>query len=446
MTDSLHKLGDVLRSAREAKEIDLARVERDTKIRTRYLEALEAGDYRELPGAVYTKGFLRNYGAYLGLDPEYLTDLYRLETDGAVVEAPSPAPPRPLKVRRARALVLTPGVLAAAILTVAVVAFVGYLVYEFVTFARTPTLQISAPAGDVAGWRGSSYTIVGTTEPNAGITVDVGGTRTLTATADAKGAFSITVSLVPGSNVITLVANDPVTHRDSPQVSRTIVVDLSTPSPTPGPRVVLTAPADGATVSGPVKVTGTAVAGSVVHVTASLTKAASPGFTISDPYGQTIKVPKPKAGATVEADTTAEADGTFSATLALAPGDWEIGLIPGGPGASPSEAASPSGAATPAPSPAVTSAVTVTPGSGLKATLAIAGGPCYVLVLEDNVALSGVSGRTIPAGRTITMSAKRTLLIRAGNAGAATLTVNGVRIGKMGRSGQVVEWHITTGG
>jgi cytoskeleton protein RodZ len=76
----LHKLGEVLRTAREAKGVDLARVERDTKIRVRYLTALETGDYAELPGAVYTKGFLRNYGAYLGLDVEYLVDLYRLES------------------------------------------------------------------------------------------------------------------------------------------------------------------------------------------------------------------------------------------------------------------------------------------------------------------------------------------------------------------------------
>ena len=70
----------MLRTAREAKGVDLARVERDTKIRERYLSALEDGDYAELPGAVYTKGFLRNYGAYLGLDTEYLIDLYRLES------------------------------------------------------------------------------------------------------------------------------------------------------------------------------------------------------------------------------------------------------------------------------------------------------------------------------------------------------------------------------
>src|SRR6266550_3666920 len=63
-------LPERLEAARERKGVDLNRAERDTKIRARYLSALERGEYRELPGAVYTKGFLRNYAVYLGLDPE----------------------------------------------------------------------------------------------------------------------------------------------------------------------------------------------------------------------------------------------------------------------------------------------------------------------------------------------------------------------------------------
>ena len=69
-SDSAPGLPERLLAARERKGVDLYRAERDTKIRARYLAALERGDYRELPGAVYTKGFLRNYALYLGLDPD----------------------------------------------------------------------------------------------------------------------------------------------------------------------------------------------------------------------------------------------------------------------------------------------------------------------------------------------------------------------------------------
>ena len=106
--------------------MDLTRVERDTKIRERYLSALERGEYRELPGAVYTKGFLRNYGAYLGLDPEYLIDLYRLEAPAAAAERPriaGPAAARSPCAARVR-FVVTPGAVVGAILTLLVGALV----------------------------------------------------------------------------------------------------------------------------------------------------------------------------------------------------------------------------------------------------------------------------------------------------------------------------------
>lgn len=225
------KLGAVLRTAREARFIDLSRVERDTKIRVRYLTALEGGDYRDLPGSVYTRGFLRNYGLYLGLDPEYLIDLYRLESGGAVDRPTMPSSRRPMATRQGRSLVVSSGAVVAAILTLLVVAFVVYLVGEFVTFARTPDLRVTDPAADVLAWQGTAYTIRGVTEPNSTITTD-GLRQNPSTTADADGAFSVRVGLVPGANVITLVANDPLTGRDSATVRRTITV-VNPTSPTP---------------------------------------------------------------------------------------------------------------------------------------------------------------------------------------------------------------------
>ena len=64
--DPVLSLPERLYAARERKGVDLYRAERDTKIRARYLGAMERGDWKELPGDVYTKGFLRNYALYLG--------------------------------------------------------------------------------------------------------------------------------------------------------------------------------------------------------------------------------------------------------------------------------------------------------------------------------------------------------------------------------------------
>lgn len=229
------KLGTVLRTAREARFIDLTRVERDTKIRVRYLSALERGDYRDLPEPIYTRGFLRNYGLYLGLDPEYLIDLYRLES-GTGVERPSmPAARRPMAARQGRSLVISSGAIAAAILTILVGALVVYVVSELVIFGGTPDLRITDPAADVVAWEDDTYVIRGVTEPNSTITTD-GLRQNPSTTADADGSFSVRVALVPGANVITLVANDPLTGRDSAAVRRTItVVPAASPTPSAGP-------------------------------------------------------------------------------------------------------------------------------------------------------------------------------------------------------------------
>ncbi len=73
-------LGQRLRAAREAKELTLADAEQATRIRARYLEALEAGDYSSMT-PVQAQGFLRNYARYLGLDLDLL--LRELESDAA---------------------------------------------------------------------------------------------------------------------------------------------------------------------------------------------------------------------------------------------------------------------------------------------------------------------------------------------------------------------------
>ena len=196
MTDAgVHKLGEVLRAAREAKGVDLTRVERDTKIRERYLSALERGEYRELPGAVYTKGFLRNYGAYLGLDPEYLIDLYRLETSGSAAERArrrQPAAPdrrAPLAGR----FVVTPGCRGRrpSSPSWSAPSSSGSATSSSTSPARRSCASSSPPATS-RRTRRDTITIRGVTAADATITVS-GLPENPSVTADADGNFEITV-------------------------------------------------------------------------------------------------------------------------------------------------------------------------------------------------------------------------------------------------------------
>jgi hypothetical protein len=87
-------IGPTLREARIRRQLDLPAVEAETKIRVRYLRALENEEWDVLPGGAYTRSFIRTYAVYLGLDGERLVDEYRREREAAHGDRDAPAEPR----------------------------------------------------------------------------------------------------------------------------------------------------------------------------------------------------------------------------------------------------------------------------------------------------------------------------------------------------------------
>jgi cytoskeleton protein RodZ len=72
------EIGETLREARMRAKIDVSEVEATTKIRAKYLRALENEDWDLLPGPTFVRSFLRTYADYLGLDSKLLVEEYRL--------------------------------------------------------------------------------------------------------------------------------------------------------------------------------------------------------------------------------------------------------------------------------------------------------------------------------------------------------------------------------
>ena len=68
-------IGNFLRERREARGISLIEVEKDLKIRKKYLQALEEGNIDAIPGKTYLVGYLRNYSKYLGIDDENINQI-----------------------------------------------------------------------------------------------------------------------------------------------------------------------------------------------------------------------------------------------------------------------------------------------------------------------------------------------------------------------------------
>lgn len=91
----MSELGRLLREARTAKEMSLADVEAATRIRQKYLDALERGEFQRLPRGTIARGFLRTYASYLGLDVEAALRQYTEESGDAGIDVPIAEPGKP---------------------------------------------------------------------------------------------------------------------------------------------------------------------------------------------------------------------------------------------------------------------------------------------------------------------------------------------------------------
>jgi transcriptional regulator with XRE-family HTH domain len=123
-------IGATLREARMRARIDVSDVEAKTKIRAKYLRALENEEWDLLPGPTYVRSFLRTYAEALGVDPRPLLEEYRHEHERPTeVELTPIGPPgrrqrsAPVRVGVSRGYLIAIGVL----LVVIVLAVIGLL-------------------------------------------------------------------------------------------------------------------------------------------------------------------------------------------------------------------------------------------------------------------------------------------------------------------------------
>jgi cytoskeleton protein RodZ len=96
-------IGATLREARMRQRIDISEIESETKIRAKYLRALENEEWDLLPGPTYVKSFLRTYAEALGLDGKLLIEEYKLRHERlSDVEMQPIRPPGAREPRRRR--------------------------------------------------------------------------------------------------------------------------------------------------------------------------------------------------------------------------------------------------------------------------------------------------------------------------------------------------------
>ncbi len=95
-SDLFNEIGTVLRKRRETLQLSLADIERFTHIKRPYLEALEGGNFSQLPSSVQGRGMLNNYVAFLSMDEEVVLGLYAAALEAQRQERLPPRKPEPI--------------------------------------------------------------------------------------------------------------------------------------------------------------------------------------------------------------------------------------------------------------------------------------------------------------------------------------------------------------
>jgi hypothetical protein len=158
-------IGETLRESRMRRRIDIAEVEAATKIRAKYLRALENEEWDLLPGPTFVKTFLRTYAEYLELDPRGLVDEYKQRFEAASGGEVAPfgglAGTRPAQRRgrqRGRSLAAFGPVAVVGILAIALVV----IFYVLGRFGQPNDVDGTPPRATAT----PSATPVATTEPS----------------------------------------------------------------------------------------------------------------------------------------------------------------------------------------------------------------------------------------------------------------------------------------
>ena len=430
--DMTPALPDRLVAARERKGVDLFRAERDTKIRARYLAALERGDYRELPGAVYTKGFLRNYAIYLGLDPEDALRQWRRERGDQIPSEPAVVAPKAV-LEAPRPLTFSPSVVVAALMTLAVVGFGIYLAAQLLRFSKPPTLDVTRPVTAVfdANESATTYRLEGTSSPGATVTVAVAPNEppTYRVTALSDGTWSVAVDVRRGTNQFYIDALDPETGKHAESIQQIIikVPYLVVQAPT----LSVSQPEDGTTFeNGAIPVEGVTTNASTVVVRATWLgppDGSSPPPTIA-PTPTPVPDPSATPGTEVPDGLTVEVaeDGSFTTPLELTEGRWQITIT-----------------ATSVEGKTASQMRTVTVAyKGVNLVVTIEGGNAWLKVWVDGVVDPRLTqaGKTYRSGDTIVFTGATSVEVRTGSSGATRFTLNGVLLGALGKSGIPETW------
>jgi hypothetical protein len=190
--------GEVLKQRRLSLNYQLSEVAAVTKIQVRYLQALEDNLYQDIPSFTSARGFLKNYGDYLGLPNKELMALFRRDYPLAQnPEIVAHALVRPVNQPR---LMWNARFTAYTIISAFLLLVCTYLFYQYSHLTKAPYLRIDSPV-DQARFLSSPILVSGRTDPDARVEIN-----SQPVILDKNGDFKSEVNLFSGTNDLLIKA------------------------------------------------------------------------------------------------------------------------------------------------------------------------------------------------------------------------------------------------
>ena len=192
----MRTIGEILKKIRSKKKITLEEIEKQLRIRKKFLIALEENDWSKLPSLPYIKGFLKNYSSFLGLKSDEMLAIFRRQFHQ---QEKAGLLPKGLTNPLDEPIIRFTPQLTGIILSISfLVIFFGYLFLQYLSFVNPPELSIESPKeGEII--TSEKVTVKGKSDRDAVISVNNQKIALM-----ENGEFTTILTLSPGVNTISI--------------------------------------------------------------------------------------------------------------------------------------------------------------------------------------------------------------------------------------------------
>jgi cytoskeletal protein RodZ len=189
----MRTVGEILSEKRKALDLGLEEIEKETKIRRKYLEAIEKNDFAIIAESTIVKGFIRNYAQALGLEAGSVLAVFRRDfcenQKGQII------PRGMVEPLVEKTFFWTPKATIVTGLSLLILGFVFFFVRQYVGFSSAPPLEVTSPKDDQLFKE--KVVVMGKTDKDASVKID----GTLISIAE-DGSFKEEIVLPRGENMV----------------------------------------------------------------------------------------------------------------------------------------------------------------------------------------------------------------------------------------------------